>query len=170
MSRAKPKMIKGAQFSDDRRYRYALWRTWSEGDGHVLFIGLNPSTADETQDDPTIRRCIGFAKQWGFGGLYMLNIFAYRATKVQDLKKADDPIGPENIHYLDMYFDRAGCNVACWGSQGIYRNQGIAVVNRFGRENLFCFGLTKNGQPKHPLYLPKTATTKYMSMCSEVKS
>ena len=160
---------KGALFSQDRRYRYTLWRTWSEGDGHVLFIGLNPSTADETQDDPTVRRCIGFAKEWGFGGIYMLNLFAFRATMPKDLKKAADPVGPHNLGYLKTYCDPAGMNVACWGSHGRFMGQGQRVIDIMG-DHLQCFGLTKNGQPKHPLYLPKTATTNYMSLYKEVNN
>ena len=146
-------MIKGAQFSDCRNYRYALWRTWGPGDGHVMFIGLNPSTADETRDDPTIRRCIGFAKKWGFGGINMLNLFAYRATDPKDLKKAADPIGPKNNDYLTMYLDAGGMSIACWGVHGGYLDRGRQVIDLLVIDNLQCFGLTKNGQPKHPLYL-----------------
>ena len=161
-------IMKGASLSKDRRYRYVLWRVWSEGDGYVCFIGLNPSTADENQNDPTIRRCIGFAKEWGFGGMYMLNLFAFRATRVCDLKKADDSIGPENNQFLSMYIDSAGSNIACWGTNGLYKKRGQYIMDRYG-DNLQCFGLTKNGQPKHPLYLPKASTTEYISMYGEIK-
>ena len=157
-------MEKGAQFCKSRVYRYALWRTWEQSKGHVMFIGLNPSTADETKDDPTIRRCIGFAKRLGFGGIYMLNLFAYRATSPKELRKANYSIGPENDEYLMMYFDQRGCNIACWGSQGSYLNRGQKVIDLLGIENLQCFGLTKNGQPKHPLYLKKDAEILYMSL------
>jgi len=156
-------MEKGAQFSDDRIYRYALWRTWREGD-HVLFIGLNPSTADETEDDPTIRRCIGFAKEWEFGGIYMLNIFALRATNPKNLMKSKDPIGEKNNDFLQMYFDKIGLNVACWGTLGKYLNRGQQVRDILGDDCLHCFGLTKNGQPKHPLYLPKKTELVEMSL------
>jgi len=147
-------MKKGAQFSDCRKYRYALWRTWREDD-HVMFIGLNPSTADETQDDPTIRRCINYAKDWGFGGIYMLNLFAYRTTKPKELLKAEKPIGIENDAYLKMYHAKEGLNIACWGTRGVYKGRGDEVLSLLGKENLSCFGLTKNGQPKHPLYLKR---------------
>ncbi len=146
-------MDKGAQFSDCRRYRYALWRTWQEGESHVMFIGLNPSTADETKDDPTIRRCIGYAKAWGFGGIHMLNLFAFRATNPKDLKKANDPVGKENDSYLKMYLEPGGLNIACWGTHGSFLNRGEEVIELLNRGNLSCFDLTKNGQPKHPLYL-----------------
>lgn len=92
-----------AKFSPDRKYRYSLWRSWDglwPTDGYVLFIGLNPSTADETKDDPTIRRCIGYAKAWRFSTFCMGNIFAFRATLPADMKKAQDPVGPENDYYL----------------------------------------------------------------------
>lgn len=150
-------MIKGAQFSKDRKYRYALWRTWQVGDGHVMFIGLNPSTADETKDDPTIRRCIGFAKRLGYGGIHMLNLFAFRATSPNDLKRAADPVGPENDKFLRMYFDVLGFNIACWGTHGDFMGRGDKVIELLGREDLQCFSITKNGQPKHPLYLRRDA-------------
>lgn len=148
-------MDKGAQFSPDRIYRYALWRTWEQCNGHILFIGLNPSTADETEDDPTIRRCIGFAKDLGYGGIYMLNIFAYRATSPKVLMKAENPVGEKNNHFLQMYFDPIGFNIACWGMWGKYLNRGREVIEMLGEEGLHCFGLTRYGQPRHPLYLSK---------------
>lgn len=151
---SKEKMKKGAQFSNCRKYRYALWRTWEEN-AHVMFIGLNPSTADETEDDPTIRRCINFAKYWGFGGIYMLNLFAFRATSPKDMMKAHDPIGSENNSYLQMYLNEAGLNIACWGNYGKYLNRGKKVIELLGRTNLSILGLTRNGQPKHPLYLKR---------------
>jgi hypothetical protein len=141
----------GAQFSDCRTWRYALWRTWNEEDGHVMFIGLNPSTADENKDDPTVRRCIRFAKTWGFGGIHMLNIFAFRATKPSDLFNAKDPIGPENNRFLEMYHDPAGRTIACWGAYGSYGDRGEAVAAML--KGLDCLGTTKDGHPRHPLYL-----------------
>lgn len=153
-------MKRGAQFSDCRKYRYALWRTWDE-DSHVLFIGLNPSTADENKDDPTIRRCVGFAKQWGFGGIYMLNLFAYRATNPKELFKAESPIGAENDNYLKMYFDKAGLHIACWGVWGEFMNRGDEVISLLGKDNLKCLGLTKTDLPKHPLYLKRGTEPRY---------
>ena len=84
-------MKKDAQLSTCRKYRYALWRTWDEAKPQVMIIGLNPSTADETKDDPTITRCINFAKAWGYGGVCMANLFAYRATAPSDVKASIDP-------------------------------------------------------------------------------
>lgn len=162
-------MEKGAQFSFCRTYRYALWRTWTQGDGHVTFIGLNPSIADENKDDPTIRRCIGFAKDWGFGGINMLNIFAFRATNPKELMKAKEPIGEKNNHYLSMYCDPIGLNVACWGTWGAYMNRGREVLYLLGIDCLSYFGLTKNIQPKHPLFLKKGTDLLEMSLWKTLK-
>lgn len=162
-------MEKGAQFSDDRIYRYVLWRIWAPGNGHVTFIGLNPSTADENKDDPTIRRCIGFAKDLGFGGVNMLNIFAFRATNPKGLMKAKEPIGEKNNYYLNMYCDAIGLNVACWGTWGAYMNRGRDVLALLGIDCLHCFGFTKNIQPKHPLYLKKDTELVEMSLYQTMK-
>lgn len=156
---------KGAQFSDCRKYRYALWRTWEKGGGHVLFVGLNPSTADEEVDDPTIRRCIGFAKRCGFGGIYMLNLFAYRATNPKELMRAPvNPIGDDNNLYLRKYHQPQGLNIACWGNHGLLMNRADEVIELLGKESLSCLGVTKTGQPKHPLYLPKDTNPMALSL------
>ena len=148
-----PAMISGAQFSDDRVYRYALWRTWDETKGHAMFIGLNPSTADETKDDQTIRKCMAFARRWDYGGIYMLNIFAFRATDPQVMKAAADPIGPGNDDIIRRYLACAGTAIACWGVHGQHRNRSQRV-RAWLRGRLHHLGLTKDGHPKHPLYLP----------------
>ena len=88
-------MKKNAKFSACRKYRYALWRTWDESKPYVMIIGLNPSTADENKNDPTITRCINFAKSWGYGGVCVTNLFAFRATVPSDMKTSNDPIGTE---------------------------------------------------------------------------
>lgn len=90
-------MKKSAILSDDRKYRYSLSRVWDESKNKVMFIGLNPSTADETEDDPTIRRCINFAKSWGYVGLEMTNLFAFRATAPKDMKNTKEPIETVNL-------------------------------------------------------------------------
>ncbi len=164
------RMIKGAQFSDCRKYRYALWRTWNAGECQVTFIGLNPSTADEDTDDPTIRRCIGFAKKWGFGGINMLNLFAYRATDPKVLMRAPvNPIGKANNDFLKMYHTPAGLSVACWGQHGLLMNRGDEVIEMLGKNTLSCLGVTKKGQPKHPLYLPKDTAPMLLSLFDEVQ-
>lgn len=151
---------KGALFDESRIYRYSLWRRWGFGSGieavtlgdMVTFIGLNPSTADESEDDPTIRRCIGFAKQWGFGGLVMLNIFAFRATDPKDMKKQLNPIGKLNDAAIQNVTDRIGRTVCAWGVHGAWMNRG-AAVRAMVRGTAFHLGQTKQGFPKHPLYL-----------------
>ena len=148
----------GAKLSKDRVYRYLLWRKWSDFPC-AMFIGLNPSTADEFADDPTIRRCVGFAKQWGCGGIHMLNLFAFRATKPENMKKAADPIGPENAYFLKIHALVSEPIVACWGVHGTFRDRAVAI--KIMLPGMQCFGLTKAGHPKHPLYLPKnTALTR----------
>lgn len=140
--------------SNCRQYRYSLWREWIGGDGFAMFVGLNPSTADETNDDPTIRRCIGFAKEWGFAGLCMTNLFAFRATDPSDMLRAVDPIGPENDSYLQGVAMHAGVVVAAWGTNGTHLGRDIAVRQMI--PSLKILKLTKDGHPGHPLYLPKT--------------
>lgn len=142
-------------FSPCRSYRYALWREWIGGEGYAMFVGLNPSTADETQDDPTIRRCIAFAKAWGYAGLCMTNLFAFRATDPKDMKAAADPVGPDNNKHLGMLAQRAGVVVAAWGANGTHRGRD-AEVRAMLDQALHCLALTKDGHPGHPLYLPKT--------------
>jgi hypothetical protein len=141
----------GAVFSKDRRYRYALWRTWEAGDGYVVFIGTNPSTADETTNDPTIRRCVGFAKEWGYQALLMLNLSAYRATDPFLLKYQDDPIGPDNDEVLSRLTADAGMVVAAWGNHGPV--QRVEAVRSLITKPLWCLGTNKSGSPKHPLYV-----------------
>jgi hypothetical protein len=111
-------MKSGASFSPCRTWRYRLSRRWLPAGPMIAFIGLNPSTADEVNDDPTVRRCIGFARRWGFGGMYMLNVFGYRSTKPQALRTAADPIGPRTDAVLRTTCRRSTMVVACWGVWG----------------------------------------------------
>jgi len=118
-----------------------------------MFIGLNPSTADENNDDPTVRRCIRYAFDWGYGGLCMANIFAFRATDPVEMKRAADPIGPENDKYLIELSEGAGIVVIAWGNHGSFHDRGNQVLKLL--DDFFYLGLTKSKQPKHPLYLRK---------------
>ncbi|MFA7436843.1 DUF1643 domain-containing protein [Castellaniella sp.] len=146
---------KTAVLSDCRRYRYSLSRWWGEpGLGYAMFIGLNPSTADEVEDDPTIRRCVSFARSWGYGGLVMGNLFAYRATNPAEMMAANDPVGAENDKHLLALARDARIIVAAWGNKGIYQGRGMAV--RALIPSLHALTVTKAGQPGHPLYLHKT--------------
>lgn len=144
-------MRRTAAFSPCRLYRYTLDIVWDDTKPLAAFIGLNPSTADEVKDDPTVRRCRGFAEQWGCGGMRMLNIFAYRATLPADMQAVEDPVGSEN----DLQIPLIGCtgpHVACWGIHGKHLGRGAAVLQNLS--GLQCLGRTANGSPKHPLYLP----------------
>ena len=146
-------MIKGTIFSPCRDYRYTLYREWAPGDKIVQFIGLNPSTADEVKNDPTVTRCINYAKQWGYTGMYMTNIFAFRATDPAVMKAHPEPVGEENDHYLSMIARESEIVVAAWGTHGAYRNRGQQVKQLI--QDLYCLRITKDGHPSHPLYLPK---------------
>lgn len=146
--------MKSALFSPCRKYRYDLTREWDSGKGTAVFIGLNPSTADETQDDPTIRRCIGFAKSWGCKSLRMLNIFSFRATDPKDMKREIDPIGPGSDHYIRELTIGARFIVAAWGKHGEYMQRGEMVRKLLHDRNLSFLRLNKDGSPAHPLYLP----------------
>lgn len=143
-----------ALFSPCRTYRYDLWRDWPGGDGYAMFVGLNPSTADEIQDDPTIRRCIAYAKGWGYSGLCMTNLFAYRSTLPKIMKAATDPVGPGNDARLLQAAESAAVIVAAWGTHGPHRGRAEKVRQMLPR--LHYLRLTKEGHPGHPLYLPRT--------------
>lgn len=146
-------MKSSAVLSDCLKYRYLLTREWGDGPA-VLFVGLNPSTADATKDDPTIRRCIGFAREWGYDRLHMANLFAFRATKPSDMMDAIDPIGPENDKYLLTLKNDSALAVAAWGVHGTFRKRNQDVLEMLPQ--LHYLQLTKAGHPSHPLYLPKT--------------
>ena len=153
----------GAILSQCRTYRYYLWRRWREGTRIVAFVGLNPSTADETIDDPTIRRCISFAKSWEFDALRILNLFAYRTTDPKILKNCSDPIGPKNDGFLYRKSKRCELVVACWGAFGSYKERARFVLkNVLGFRDIYYLELTKEGHPKHPLYLRKDCTPKLL--------
>lgn len=144
-------------FSQDRVYRYTLWREWplplieSAQGGYVMFIGLNPSTADETKDDPTIRKCVHYAKAWGYGALCMTNLFAYRATDPRKMKKHPTPVGADNDKWLKESARKAALIVAAWGRDGAHMKRDLAVEKLIS--NLQCLGQNGDGTPKHPLYL-----------------
>lgn len=144
-----------AEISECGLYRYGLWRKWSDGP-QVLFVMLNPSTADANQDDPTIRRCISFAKSWEFGSLAVGNLFAYRSTDPGFLKTVADPVGPMNDYWLLRIRSESSLCVAAWGNHGNIGNR-----SRFARDLLTRNGqihalrMTRQGEPEHPLYIPR---------------
>ncbi len=141
-----------AEFSTCGRYRYVLTRIWRERRPIVLFIGLNPSTADAKRDDPTIRRCIGFARRWRCGGVAIVNLFAYRATDPRDLFRVADPVGSYNDAAILAASGRADQIIAAWGRHGRYLGRDAAVLNLLDRAD--CLGRNRDGSPRHPLYLP----------------
>lgn len=144
--------VRATTFSQSRTWRYALWRQWGAPDGpYAMFIGLNPSTADETLDDPTVRRCIRYAKEFGYDALCMTNLFAYRATYPRDMKAFINPVGPLNDEYLKNAAAHAGLVVAAWGTHGTFLERGEKVRRMI--PNLHCLKVTKGGHPAHPLYL-----------------
>jgi len=140
-----------AILSDDRKYRYVLSRIWDETKPYVMIVGLNPSTADETENDPTINKCIEFSKSWGYGGVYMLNLFAFRATLPIDMKNAEDPVGIENDNYIKEYSKLCDKVICAWGNDGSYKNRSKTVLSNLN--NAYYIKLNKSGEPAHPLYL-----------------
>lgn len=144
-------MKKDAVLSDDGLYRYILSRRWDAG-RELGFIMLNPSTADAEVDDPTIRRCIGFAERWGYGGIAVANLFALRSTNPAALKAAPDPVGPINEEWISALVRESDLCIAAWGAHAFAGARAKKVSERFG-DQLSCLGVTKAGHPKHPLYL-----------------
>jgi hypothetical protein len=147
----------GARIDPTGRYRYTLWRAWDPERPRVAFVMLNPSTADARRDDPTIRRCIRFARDWGFGSVEVVNLFAFRARSPRRLRRAMDPVGPGNDRHLLAAASRARRLVAAWGIHGSLRSRDHAVRKLLGkRHKLRCLGTTASGYPRHPLYFPST--------------
>lgn len=145
-----------AIFSPCRTWRYTLNRQFGSGNGRAcMFLMLNPSTADEVQNDPTIRRCINFAKAWGYSRLTVCNIFAYRSTDPKGLRQTPDPIGPYNDHHIVACHSESLLTIAAWGVHGEYLGRAEQVVKLLADSStpLMCLGKTKDGQPKHPLYV-----------------
>lgn len=145
-------IAKGAIFSDDGRYRYALWRSWSQYKKPLMFIGLNPSTANQFMDDPTITRLIARAANDDFGGILAGNLYAYVSSDPRVLTQNDDVIGLENNDYLRQMIALAKVVLCAWGSfpaANKRANEVIGLVN-----DPFCLGVNHDGNPKHPLYIP----------------
>lgn len=159
-----------AVFSDDMRYRYLLTRELGEGDGTVVFCMLNPSTADASANDPTIRRCIGYARSWDYARLEVVNLFAYRATKPDDMRRAcdrrgEDIIGRGNDEYILDAAARAEMFICAWGAHGSWLDRGRMVLHLLQREGYaaHCLDTTKDGLPRHPLYLRKSLSPRLIS-------
>ena len=143
-----------SRWSMCRLYRYTLWRVWDPGEAVCQIIGLNPSTADDVAPDPTVTRCVNFARSWGYGSLCMTNLFAFRATDPRDMKAQDDPDGPMNDYWLRWIARDAAALVVCaWGTHGVYRRRAVEVCGLLHDVRLHCLKITKDGHPWHPLYL-----------------
>lgn len=174
---------KGARISSCSKYRYLLWREWrgthdpknwhwlgfKDGAGAecghpktCLFVMLNPSTADGETDDATIRRCVGFAKMWNYERLEVVNLYAYRATKPKDLFAAgDDMHGPENQEVIERAARDAGIIICAWGAHGdSWQAENVRGWMHMRRHH--ALGFTKDGHPRHPLYLPADAEPRLM--------
>lgn len=144
-----------AVYSDCEAYRYALTREWAPGGRRALFVMLNPSTATEVQNDPTVERCERRARALGFGAFRVTNIFAFRATDPKVMRAVADPVGPGNDAAIAEGADWADQVICAWGSHGAHLNRGAAVEAglRVTAKPLFHLGLTQAGAPKHPLYI-----------------
>ena len=152
-----------AVLSDCLNYRYSLTRVWDDTKPRVLFIMLNPSTADAEKDDPTIRRCIGFAKDWGYGGIYVVNLFSLRATNPKDLLTAPFVVGVENEKWIRRMSSLSHLVVCAWGNSSIVKKLQKRLDHNWKplswvHKPLHYLELSKDGTPKHPLYLPKHLT------------
>lgn len=151
-----------AYISPDGRYRYTLVRDLGNGVGTCNFVMLNPSTADAVKDDPTVRRCIGYAKLWGCDRLIVTNIFAYRATnpgRLYNLTEAE-AVGPENDYWLQTSAESARYVVCGWGDHGRLHDRGARVRKMMKGLPMWALKVNMSGEPVHPLYQPKLATLK----------
>lgn len=145
---------KGAFFNSDRTHRYSLWRAWNPSKGIICFIGLNPSTANESKDDATIRRCVGFTQQWGYGGFFMLNLFTFVTPYPKDLVTVQHDVAWNNAFLLNAASECVKV-IFAWGNFKEASERGKEVIRLI--PNGYCLGVNRNGSPKHPLYLKKGA-------------
>lgn len=165
-----PADMRSALISECGRYRYQLRRRWASGP-RVCFVMLNPSAADGTHDDPTIRRCISFAKSWGLAGIAVVNLFAWRATDSRELwqlggipeENESRAIGPENDECIRKMAERSALVIAAWGANKatrVYprRVDRVLAILHMANDNVAHLGLTKDGHPRHPLYVPGATT------------
>lgn len=152
------KIESGATISECGEYRYHLWRLWDSTLPVMVFVMLNPSTADGDTDDPTIRKCVGFARREGFGGISVKNVFALRATNPRLLDTHRDPVGPENESHLLAARDVSLMTrlVVAWGNRRTSKRLAYAykvATSICMMQMAYCLGTNKSGEPKHPLYL-----------------
>lgn len=154
-----PVVITGATFSPCQTFRYSLERVWNPDGKRCLFIGFNPSTADALEDDPTIRRCIGFARSWGYGAMAIVNLFAVRSKDPSVVRNSLDPVGPMNDAVIEVELRQAHRAVAAWGALANLYDERAEIIEWLAREaalpgRFVTIGpRTKSGHPRHPLYL-----------------
>jgi hypothetical protein len=153
-SRHDPASGSGAVYSPRGQWRYLLWRVESRRAAMLGMGLLNPSTADHLRDDPTIRQCRLRARRAGAKGVLVWNLFAYRATKPADLKRADDPVGPDNNAAIALAVELTRRTILAWGVHGAHRGRDREVLTMIGNAPISVLGLTACGRPRHPLYLP----------------
>ena len=146
----------GATFSSCRRWRYLLWRRWDEKKPVANFLMLNPSTADETQLDPTCSRARDYAERWGYGALIVTNVFGWRSTDPDVMKAAKDPVGPGNDAAIVRAAQESALVVCAWGNHGAHLKRSLAVTRLLleAKVKLHALRVNTNGEPAHPLYLP----------------
>lgn len=142
----------GANFNDSNTHRLSLWRIWDKTKPLIMFIGLNPSTANATSDDPTIRRVKRFAKDWGYGGVYMMNLFSFISAYPEELRKNEKYLNQfQNFCEIESWALRCDKIVFAWGNFEEAKNAGKEMAFKF--PEAYCLGKNKNGTPKHPLYI-----------------
>ena len=146
-------MRKSAIISDCEKYRYELRRIWDSSRALVLFICLNPSTADHELEDRTSKVCVNYARRWGYGSLVIANLFAFRSTDISKLYLVNDPIGPENDMHLTRLCNEAGEIICAWGNDGGYKDRDVKIMSYL--KNPKCLVKLKSGRPGHPLYKSK---------------
>ena len=158
-----------ATFSDDYKYRYKLGRRVQSGSkGTITWCILNPSTATAFLLDPTIRKCMEFSKRWNFSYMFVVNLFAYRATNPKELYKVKDPVGNQNWQNIREAFDSSEMIIVGWGAEKIVKSSKVyyeGMKDYFEERNVLCLGTNKDGSPKHPLYLPYTTPLRNFKLC-----
>jgi hypothetical protein len=147
--------LAGAGFSPDRRYRYALWRQWSPGPPArtISFVLLNPSTANDKRLDPTLTRCAGHAKRWGFDRMNVVNLYAFRTPYPKIMLAQDDPTGPENAAAIDRYVSESDLCIAAWGWNVIETGRLKWLCELAYPIPVHVLGFTAGGEPRHPLHM-----------------
>ena len=164
-------MHQAASFDLTGAYRYSLLRRWDADAPRIAFVMLNPSTADAQTNDPTIRRCLQFAQAWGYGTLEVVNLFALKATQPIALKQASEPVGIDCDRYLLRAVQSADRTVLAWGNWGKLHGRDRAVLALLAQQSeLYCLGITKILQPRHPLYLKATIQPVLLSSNDSIHS